>query len=262
MVSNLSLDSLLDPVVEIAREAGQAVLEIYAGGNFQTTYKADKSPLTQADLAANDIIIKRLHSLTPSIPIISEESLDIETSNRQTSAVIWLVDPLDGTKEFINKNGEFTVNIGLIQAGVPVLGVVYAPAHQLLYYGARHIGAWKQIIPGDSQKIIAKPIDNELVVAISRLHQNVATTQFLKTLPSHRQLTIGSSLKLCYVADGTVGLYPRLGLTMEWDTAAADAIVRAAGGMVDEYEGQKPLKYNKLDLHNPFFIAHGDGVIS
>ncbi|HUD10255.1 MAG TPA: 3'(2'),5'-bisphosphate nucleotidase CysQ, partial [Candidatus Saccharimonadales bacterium] len=145
MVSNLSLDSLLDPVVEIAREAGQAVLEIYAGGNFQTTYKADKSPLTQADLAANDIIIKRLHSLTPSIPIISEESLDIETSNRQTSAVIWLVDPLDGTKEFINKNGEFTVNIGLIQAGVPVLGVVYAPAHQLLYYGARHIGAWKQI---------------------------------------------------------------------------------------------------------------------
>ncbi|MGH7195996.1 MAG: 3'(2'),5'-bisphosphate nucleotidase CysQ [Candidatus Saccharimonadales bacterium] len=255
MLKDLAFKELLNKVVAIALEAGREVLEIYESDDFKTTYKTDNSPLTRADLAANKMILHGLKDLTPNIAIVSEESLDDVPEKRFSQDYVWLVDPLDGTKEFVNKSPDFTVNIGLVENGQPVLGAVYAPARDLLYYGAKGLGAWKKTGNQKPAEISVQPRRAKPVVAVSHSHVNQQTLEFLKQLGEHEKVDMGSSLKLCFVADGTIDIYPRLAPTMEWDTAAADAVVRAAGGQVLNYETKKPLTYNKPDLHNPFFVV-------
>jgi len=248
----------MEPLLELARQAGAAILEIYHGG-FSVTDKEDKSPLTEADLAAHHLIVERLEGLTPEIPVLSEESADIPFETRRGWRRYWLIDPLDGTKEFIKRNGEFTVNIALIEDHRPTLGVIYAPVIDRLYYGSVGEGAW---MIDDHQA--AKPISVASThhrpprIAGSRSHAGEALQAYLRNLGEHELLSMGSSLKSCLVAEGRADLYPRLGLTSEWDTGAAQAIVEAAGGQVTTLDMQ-PLRYNtKESLLNPHFFVFGD----
>lgn len=253
----LDHDALLAATGDIAHRAGEAILAIYNQTDHGVTTKSDESPLTRADLASHRVIVDGLHQLTPEIPALSEEGADAPFAHRRQWRRFWLVDPLDGTKEFIRRNGEFTVNIALIEDGAPILGIVYAPTLDLAFRGAVGSGAWLQ--DGDAQPVaITAPGSGagSLVVAASRSHPGPYLEAFLAALPEHRLLSMGSSLKLCLVAEGRADLYPRLGPTMEWDTAAAHAVVAAAGGRVVDFEG-RPLRYNKKDLHNPYFIVLG-----
>lgn len=244
------------PVIAIARQAGAAIMEVYRSGDTGQTSKADDSPLTLADLAAHRIIVAELTRLTPDIPVLSEEDADIPYAVRSQWRRFWLVDPLDGTKEFIKRNGEFTVNIALIENGEPVLGVVYAPVLDVCYYGARSAGAHIRRGAAAALPIAAKPHaqGEPLKVVASRSHADERTTALLQSLGDHQCISMGSSLKLCLVAEGAAHFYPRLGPTMEWDTAAAHAVVDAAGGMVCDMAGVS-LRYNKADLHNPEFLV-------
>lgn len=250
----MPLGEILPRIIALARQAGQAVMAIYEGGDFKTVSKTDGSPLTAADLAADAIIASGLKVF--GYPILSEEAV------RQIGGAerFWLVDPVDGTQEFINRSGEFTINIGLIERNEPVLGVVYAPALGLLYYGAKGQGAYKQADANDPMPITAKSGSKVLKVAVSRSHLNAETNDYLQSLGPHKLLRVGSSLKLCYVAEGKIDLYPRLGPQYLWDTAAADAIVRAAGGNVTDLN-DKPLTYNPEHLLNPSFIAAAKEVL-
>lgn len=231
-------------------------MEVYRSGDTGETSKADNSPLTLADLAAHRTIVAALTRLTPEIPILSEEAADIPYSQRSQWTRFWLVDPLDGTKEFIKRNGEFTVNIALIENGEPVLGVVYAPVPDVCYHGARGAGAFMQRGNAAAQPIAVKShvADEPLKVVASRSHRDARTEALLKQLGDHQCISMGSSLKLCLVAEGAAHFYPRLGPTMEWDTAAAHAVVNAAGGTVCDMTGEE-LRYNKADLHNPEFLV-------
>lgn len=248
-------------VAQIARQAGEATLEIYARADAEVTYKKDDSPLTAADLASHERIMEGLEKLTPDIPILSEEGADRPYAERRPWTRFWLVDPLDGTKEFIKKNGEFTVNIALVEAGLPVLGVVYAPVLSRGYLGAQEHGAWLQEGDGERMPIRATGTSEPgLAVVASRSHAGEALKAFLAQLPEHHLVSMGSSLKLCLVSEGTADLYPRLGPTMEWDTAAAHAVVSAAGGEVLDFSGE-PLRYNKESLLNPHFIVLGERAV-
>jgi 3'(2'), 5'-bisphosphate nucleotidase len=243
------LDLLLEQVIQITRHAGAAIMEVYDSNEHEVEFKDDDSPLTRADKAANDLIIKELEKISD-YPIISEEN-ETRTVN---STKYWLVDPLDGTKEFINKNGEFTVNIALIEYGEPVLGAVYAPAIDELYAGLKNKGAIKQTVKG-TQTLQSEFKDEVPVIVVSRSHKDERVTKLLEKIGEHREINMGSSLKLCLVAEGKAMFYPRLAPTYLWDTAAADAIVRAAGGTVKNLEDE-PLKYDpNHELKNPFFIA-------
>jgi 3'(2'), 5'-bisphosphate nucleotidase len=251
--------ALLNSVINIAVRAGQVILEVYDSDDHGTTYKADLSPLTQADMRANHYIVEALGKLAPTVPIISEESLSEAGVNSLTDEhEIWMVDPLDGTKDFLKHNDEFTVNIALIRKGEPVLGVVYAPAMKLLYYGAVGAGAWKQngsepaVALGSVHKKHQSPI-----VIVSRSHLDQHTENWLRAFGPHQLHRAGSSLKFCYLADGTADVYPRLSPIMEWDIAAADAILRLAGGSIIQQDNSRPPIYNKPDLHQPPFIATG-----
>ena len=252
----VDVDDLLEGIREIARRAGDAILEVYHGADDPgVTTKSDDSPLTRADLESHRVIMERLLQLTPDIPVLSEEGADAPYEHRRGWGRFWLVDPLDGTKEFIRRNGEFTVNIALIEAGAPVLGVVHVPVLERTLSGAAGLGAWRHEGDGEPRAITAAGTgDGDLVVAASRSHPGPHLEAFLAALPEHRLLSMGSSLKLCLVAEGQADLYPRLGPTMEWDTAAAHAVVSAAGGRVLDFDG-RPLRYNKEDLHNPYFIV-------
>jgi 3'(2'), 5'-bisphosphate nucleotidase len=232
-------------------------MAIYAESSGAVITKADDSPLTQADLAADRIISEGLKALDLSWPILSEESATIAFDARRDWQSFWLVDPLDGTKEFIKRNGEFTVNIALIENGKPVLGVVYAPALDVCYYAAHGEGAFVQCGTGAAQKIATQlPADGEAVkVVASRSHLDERTSMLLAKLGDYECISMGSSLKLCLVAEGAAHLYPRTGPTMEWDTAAAHAVVNEAGGLVQDLCGQE-LRYNKADLHNPEFFVY------
>ncbi len=248
--------NMLPAVVAIARRAGDAIMKIYESGEIGTTSKADQSPLTLADLASHNAIVEGLQECAPEIPVLSEEAADIQYAERSQWPVYWLVDPLDGTKEFIKRNGEFTVNIALIEDGKPVLGVVYAPVLQTCYYAAQGVGAYMQR-NGDTARAIkvesriqGKPIK----VVASRSHSDERTTALLERIGDHETISMGSSLKFCLVAEGKANCYPRLGPTMEWDTAAAHAVVNEAGGCVCESNGHE-LRYNKPDLHNPEFYV-------
>lgn len=249
-------EKYLGQVVQIAHRAGAAIMAVYQNGETGETAKADNSPLTLADLAAHRIIVEELAGLTPDIPILSEEAADIAYPVRSQWKRYWLVDPLDGTREFIKRNGEFTVNIALMESGEPVLGVVYVPVQDKCYYGARGAGALVQRGNVPAQPITAKPrrAGEPIRIVASRSHRDARTEALLERLGEHQTISMGSSLKLCLVAEGAAHLYPRLGPTMEWDTAAAHAVVNAAGGIVCDLAG-KELRYNKIDLHNPEFLV-------
>ena len=243
---------------QLARRAGAAILEVYAG-SFAVEQKSDHSPLTAADMASHRMIVAGLHALTPDIPVLSEESGSIVWETRCAWERYWLVDPLDGTLEVVKRNGEFTVNIALIENHAPVLGVVQLPVTGELYYGVAGEGAFLEAAPGALPKPIAtraaRPVP---VVAGSRSHGNDRQGEMLARLGDHQLVAVGSSIKFCMVARGDADLYLRLGPTSEWDTAAAQCVVEQAGGAVVDLQGA-PLRYNTRDsLLNPEFLALGD----
>ncbi|MDB4837331.1 3'(2'),5'-bisphosphate nucleotidase CysQ [Marinomonas sp.] len=243
-------------VIDLAKKAGDAIMDIYQK-DFAVYDKSDASPLTEADLAAHHILVDGLERLTD-YPVLSEESSEEIKQERLNWNEYWLIDPLDGTKEFVKKNGEFTVNVAFIKDGKPTFGVVYAPALDTLYVGDINEGAYKQEGNSAAKKITvkAKPEQaSDYVIVGSRSHQSDEFKAFIADYPGADIVSMGSSLKLCLVAEGKADIYPRLGLTCEWDTGAAHAVVEAAGGKVLHAETGQPLKYNKEDLLNPFFIV-------
>lgn len=246
----------IQKIVAIARDAGDAIMKIYET-EFTVEYKDDATPLTEADREAHTIIAEGLNGLRVQLPVISEEGKTIAYDERKSWEYFWMVDPLDGTKEFVQRNEEFTVNIALIHRDFPVLGVVYAPATGELYWAKQGEGAFKnhQRLP---LYINAAP-QKLLRVVASKSHGNAETQNFIdqlgKTTETVESMSRGSSLKLCMVAEGSADIYPRMGPTMEWDTAAADAIVRESGKNVNEYPSKRALLYNKMDLLNGWFIV-------
>ncbi len=255
MSPTISHPELLERLLPVARAAGAAILEVYAT-DFEIRTKADESPVTQADQRAEAAILPALADLTPDVPVIAEEAV---AAGRVPAVAerFWLVDPLDGTKEFIQRNGEFTVNIALVENGVPVLGIVYAPALNRLYAGGRDSGAFIE----DAQtrrRIACRATPPEgLTVVASRSHGDVeALDRYLAGRSVARKINAGSSLKFCLIAAGEADLYPRFGPTMEWDTAAGHAVLAAAGGRVVTLDGAE-LRYGKPGFANPHFIARG-----
>ena len=253
----MDLKSLIDPVVALAEDAGRAILEVYST-DFDVQSKDDESPLTQADLASHRWIEAGLRSLTPDIPIISEESGLPDFEERSTWKKYWLIDPLDGTKEFVNRNGEFTVNIAFIENHRPVLGVVHVPVQDKTYVGCEGVGAQRR--DGDAAPVaiqVTSGSGSPARVVGSRSHRGASLDAYLENLGDHDMVPMGSSLKFCVVAEGGADVYPRLGPTSEWDTAAAQAVVEQAGGSVVTLDGRS-MKYNvKADILNPFFFVIG-----
>lgn len=249
-----NLTALAPELITTAEAAGRAIMKVYEDGDFGVVTKADDSPLTRADLASNGVILERLQRITPDVPVLSEESKHLPYKARHHWARFWLVDPLDGTKEFIKRNGEFTVNIALIEGNTPVFGVVHAPALGLTYWAAAGVGAFR----GTDTRIEAAPYEGgTLKLVASRSHAGAATEALVAELEQDAPVelvSIGSSLKLCLVADGQAHLYPRFGPTMEWDTAAAQCVAEQAGAFVRE-PGGGALQYNKETLLNPHFIV-------
>ena len=251
----------IQTVINIARQAGDEILQIYQR-EFTIEEKEDRSPLTEADQRANEVILDGLSKAYPDIPFITEESKAQPYEDRKNWEQFWLIDPLDGTKEFIKKNGEFTVNIALVEAGVPILGVVFQPAADRLFYGARGQGAFKVDAGAEPVKLAGGQhysTSNPVRVVASRSHMSPETEQFVEELRNQGKeielTSSGSSLKLCLVAEGAADVYPRFAPTMEWDTGAAHAICLEAGRQVLNRETGNPLQYNKENLLNPWFIV-------
>ena len=248
---------MLEIIQRIAREAGDEILKYY-GKAFTVEAKADDSPLTQADRAAHTCICERLREVDGGLPVLSEESDESEIRERKSWRRFWLVDPLDGTKEFIKQTGEFTVNIALVEDGVPVLGVIYVPVHNWIYYAEAGQGAWKRIGGEAPVAIRVRPADEaNLAIVASRDHAGPQVKALLERFPTARAKSMGSSLKFCLVAEGEADLYLRDVPTMEWDVGAAQCIVEAAGGQVLTLE-KAPLRYNKDSLRNPALLTAGD----
>ncbi|MEX2536005.1 MAG: 3'(2'),5'-bisphosphate nucleotidase CysQ [Trueperaceae bacterium] len=268
--SNNQLAGLAPQVAELAVRAGHAILEIY-GGDFEVETKADSSPLTQADLASQEIIVAGLAQLTPDLPVLAEETGELPFEERRSWRRSWLVDPLDGTREFVKRNGEFTVNIAMVEAGQPILGVVHAPVLGVTYLASRGGGARRLDASGERSIAVSPPPDNELHdgelhggelrIVMSRSHANEATLRFIGRLEREYRVNAvsqGSALKMCLVADGTAHIYPRLGPTMEWDVAAAQCVVEEAGGQLVTLDGA-PMGFNRPNLVNESFLAcYGD----
>lgn len=253
----------IQSIITIAKQAGEAIMQVYQSGDFSTEHKEDHSPLTKADKASNEIIVNSLQSLFPHIPIISEENKTLPFVERKHWEYCWLVDPLDGTKEFIKRNGEFTVNIALIEKGEPVLGVVYVPATGITYYGEKNKGAF--VIENNITTALVNDgvhYEEKQVIKVvgSRSHLSAEINEFVNRLTAKGKqvefVSMGSSLKICLVASGKADVYPRLGPTMEWDTAAAHAVVNAAGKKVVQADNQQPILYNKENLLNPWFLVY------
>jgi 3'(2'), 5'-bisphosphate nucleotidase len=253
----MNYQELIKPLVALARAAGDRILEVYAT-DFSVQSKNDESPLTLADLAAHRTIVPGLRELAPDIPIISEEGGLPPFAERGKWHRYWLIDPLDGTKEFVNRNGEFTVNIALVVNGRPVLGVVHVPVQHTTYTGCEGHGADKRIGDGRPEKIhVAAKASLPPRVVGSRSHRGASLDAFLERLGAFDMVPMGSSLKFCVVAEGGADVYPRLGPTSEWDTAAAQAVVEQAGGRVITVDGTA-LAYNrKEDILNPWFVVIG-----
>lgn len=267
----MNYSNYLYVAIRAAIDAGNAIMNIYKdpASDFEIERKADNSPLTKADKAAHKLIVNAL-SVTP-FPVLSEEGKDIPYTERSAWKTFWLVDPLDGTKEFIKRNGEFTVNIALINEGNPVLGVIFVPVRKELYFSADSLGAYKiadidcvqqpsmDEIKRSATRLPVSMGHQGIVVVASRSHQSQDTTNFVENLRKQGQpvtlISSGSSLKICLVAEGSADIYPRFAPTMEWDTAAGHAIAKGAGCDVFHIDGRTPLKYNKKDLHNPWFIV-------
>ena len=252
------LRDILPRVCDISIVAGKAIMEIYRDNSFDVEYKSDKSPVTCADLKADEIITEGLQLLASDIPILSEESnTQIPYTQRSQWETYWLVDPLDGTKGFIAHNGYFTVNIALIHNHTPILGVIYAPNTETLYYAAKQCGVFKK--NKDSSPVAIKihsAFRKEPIVVASRAHINKPTKDLIKSIKGAKTVNVDSSLKCCLVAEGSADLYLRVGPTCEWDTAASQSIVEEAGGFLTDTSGQ-PLEYNRKDsLINPPFIVY------
>ncbi len=250
---------LLTPALEIAIEAGRAIQEIYESG-FQVEQKDDQTPLTEADLAADRIIGNGLRALTPHLPVLSEESTAIPFTERRHWQRYWLVDPLDGTREFIRRSGEFTVNIALIEAHEPVLGIIYAPALGVYYYACRGEGAYKREATSEPRKLSVRRWDGgkATVVCSDATHRGKFLQKLMDNLGEYDVVCLGSALKSCLVAEGKADIYARLGPTSEWDTAAAQCIVEEAGGRITDTQMQS-LRYNtKESLLNPHFLVFGE----
>jgi len=260
-ISVVRRQELLEQAIPIARSAGDAILSVYAA-DFPVRSKPDASPVTDADERAEAIIVAGLARQTPAIPVVSEEAASAGRIP-DVGRLFWIVDPLDGTKEFISRNGEFTVNIALIDSGMPVLGVVFAPALGRLYGGAIGVGAFSVDAAGSRTIHHVRPVpDGGLTIVSSRSHgDDTALKRFLAGRQVASSATAGSSLKFCLIASGVADLYPRLGRTMEWDTAAGHAILRAAGGHVTDLHG-KEISYGKPGFENPHFVACGAKLAS
>lgn len=242
-------------IIDIAEQAGAAILQIYQQDTaaFNISDKADDSPLTAADLAAHQLIVQALQRLTPDLPILSEEAADISWDIRKTWQRYWLVDPLDGTKEFIQRNGEFTVNIALIEQGEPVLGVIHAPVLNKTYFATKGAGSFVKSAGGTTPIRVAVPGETVRVVG-SRSHPSPELAGYLQQFAQHHLVTVGSSLKFCLVAEGAADVYPRFGPTMQWDTAAGHIIALEAGASVS-FTGIETQVYQRENLRNPGFIV-------
>ena len=244
----------IQDIVAIAKDAGVAIMQTYSQ-YFKIEYKNDKSPLTEADKKSNKIIIKALTKLPTNLPIISEEGASVDFNKRRNWKYFWLIDPLDGTKEFIKKNNEFTVNIALIHNKTPVLGVVYAPALNVTYWAKQGCGAFKE---GEKLPLPTNKTRTTYKIIASRSHMSQDTENFINAIKTDRKkqlLSMGSSLKICLVAEGAADIYPRLAPTMEWDSAAAHAIIIESGKKIIQFHNNRPLIYNKENLLNPWFIV-------
>ena len=256
------MQAFLPEVRRIAEEAAEAILQVYQSSDFQVAVKEDLSPLTQADLASHRHITAGLEAMSPDLPILSEESQGITIEERRYWDTYWLVDPLDGTKEFVRRNGEFTINIALIRDHRPVLGVVHLPVSGQTYWAAEGEGAFRTTNGETVQLQSAQTVGQSVKVVASRSHASTPTVMFLDRMARDYDLQVlskGSALKLCMVAEGEADLYPRLAPTMEWDTAAAQCVVEQAGGHVTTLSSE-PLQYNKEDLLNPFFMVASPAV--
>lgn len=251
----MTKNELLEAIYTLSVSAGDAIMDIYAK-DFNVEYKEDESPVTDADLAAHKVIAAGLNALTPDIPVLSEESAGIDWATRQTWQQYWLVDPIDGTKEFIKKNGEFTVNIALIENGKPTLGVVHAPALNATYLAEQSLGAFKQTAAGRvTLKVSTKENKGLIKVVGSRSHPSPDLAAYLEQFDDVEMVPKGSSLKLCLVAEGEADVYPRLGPTSEWDTGAGHAVAEIAGARINQLDGSA-LSYNQKESYlNPYFIV-------
>lgn len=258
MISSSQLKELQNPIIDLARLAGERILAVYETA-FEVTRKEDKSPLTEADMAAHEVITAGLARLVPSLPVLSEEGSIADFEVRRQWRTYWLIDPLDGTREFVKRNGEFSVNIALVEDHQPVLGVVYAPVPDHLYFASRGNGAYKQCGRDGAEPIhVSETAAEPVRVAGSRSHSASRLDMYLDRLGEHELISMGSSLKACLVAEGKADLYPRLGPTSEWDTAAAQCVVEEAGGALTSTD-LRPLRYNTREsLLNPHFFVFGD----
>jgi 3'(2'), 5'-bisphosphate nucleotidase len=255
------LQQLREGIIALARDAATRIMAIYAG-DFEVRHKGDRSPLTAADLAAHHCIVEGLERLTPDIPVLSEESAeDVPATMRRQWRRLWLVDPLDGTREFVKRNGEFTVNIALIEDGVAQLAVVQAPATGALWHASRHRGAWRREGDRDTALRTRAPATPPLRVAASRSHADPRTAALMQRIGPAEPMPLGSSLKFCRIAEGGMDVYPRFGPTSEWDTAAGQCVLEAAGGSVIDPQGRS-LRYNQRDtILNGDFLALGDPAL-
>ncbi|WP_415882795.1 3'(2'),5'-bisphosphate nucleotidase CysQ [Neptuniibacter sp. QD34_54] len=254
---------LASALLSICQQASAEILKVYQRDDFSIAAKADHSPVTAADLAAHQVIQTGLCDLTPEIPQLSEEDTELTYQQRKVWQKFWCIDPLDGTKEFINRNDEFTINISLIENNRPIFGIIYVPVSTVAYWGGNEIGAWKQENGQAPAQIRSRPLGKELIVASSRRHgQEVNENLILPIAKQFSQIShrgMGSSLKMCLIAEGMADFYPRLYPTSEWDTAAAQAILEAAGGRLVNAKTLEGLTYNlRESLENPYFFACGD----
>ncbi|SFC00058.1 3'(2'), 5'-bisphosphate nucleotidase [Marinospirillum celere] len=257
-------NQLITGLKAICSRAGDAILEVYQQPElWQTQQKSDASPVTAADLAAHQIISQGLQALTPELPLLSEEAADIPWEERRLWSTYWLADPLDGTKEFLDRNDEFTVNIALIEQGQASLGIIYQPTTACFWWGDRQLGAWKQTATAEPERIQVRPLKGQQLHLLTSHRHGLDKLQPVLTALRHQKLLLessplGSSLKFCRLAEGLADFYPRLGPTGEWDTAAAQAILEAAGGQLLNWQ-LEPLTYNqKPELINPDFVALAD----
>ncbi|PWK61604.1 3'(2'),5'-bisphosphate nucleotidase [Roseicyclus mahoneyensis] len=264
MEADLDYDQMMRVFRAAAIEAGERIMQVYDADDFEVKSKSDASPVTEADEAADALISTRLRAAFPDLPLVTEEQAD---SHGQAVSSFLIVDPLDGTKEFIQRRGDFTVNIAWVENGVPVRGVVYAPAQGRLFYtdatgqSVEETGPFGPDVIGSVTPIrVGKPDNAALYVVASKSHRDAATDAYISKYATADMKSAGSSLKFCLVATGEADLYPRLGRTMEWDTAAGDAVLRGAGGHVIGFEDHQPFTYGKPGFANGFFIAHAPGV--
>ena len=257
---NHSLDTVLNNLIDISRKAGEEILDVYSD-SFNITLKDDLSPLTDADRRANGVITSMLLSMYPDIPILSEEGREIEFFERKDWNLFWVVDPLDGTKEFIKRNGEFTVNIALVENCIPIAGVVYSPVKKTFWYGADGFGSHRMVGTEKAERISVTPSSKSTIrIVTSRSHPSEKLEKYISRFNNFELIKMGSSLKICLVADGSAHIYPRLGPTMEWDSAAGHAVLKFSGGELIDASTGTELMYNKENLRNPDFICLSDSI--